>query len=132
MIDGLEPKYYNPAGPGFRRRKRDLFWGLQRFTGPVEDVVLTEGVFDAVWFPNRLSIMGKNITPQQINILNQIGPRRLTIALDGEARREAADIAYRISQSFSGRIYIAEYPRDSDPDSFRFDNGPVEQARRVA
>lgn len=119
------PRYVVPSLSAFLTRKNHLLWGLHRsgfYRG--KSLVLVEGVFDAVWEPNRLALLGKRISPEQIDVVNRLSFEEITVMLDGDAQKEAMTICQTLSsESTKRRIYRVRLPYGFDPDQLR--TGPV-------
>lgn len=96
--------------------KTATMWGLHRLTAGCEEVVLTEGVFDAVWFPTGLALFGKTVSDDQISILNRIAPQRVTLCLDRDATSEQQENVLRLVHGYSGEVWVRELLRHADPD----------------
>jgi len=134
IID-VEPKYVNPPTGWFKHRKSDLLWGLHRTAAsPPSCIVLCEGIFDAVWGKNRLALLGKTISQNQIKVVDQIGCSEVVVMLDGEAHREAVRVAVQIADALSLRVFVVSIPAGKDPDDLREDgDGYLHQCReRIA
>lgn len=82
-------------------------------------VVLVEGVFDAAKLPNAAAILGKSMTAAQVRRLAVYAPSRVTVFLDGDAPREAAQLARYLSAGLGdAMIRVVTYPaadRRRDP-----------------
>ena len=84
-----------------------------------ELVVLTEGVTDAwaVGKEHGAGLFGKQLRPFQAKILYElIGPKRVLVALDGDAYEEAQQIAMDLS-ALIPRVDVLELPHGEDPAS---------------
>lgn len=110
-------KYLNPATGTFPVTKSEVLWGLHRIKPRQDEVILCEGIFDAVWDRRRVALLGKTLSRQQLEILKQIRPRKVSVMLDGEATREAARIAETLGASAGWRVDRFELPVKEDPDS---------------
>lgn len=111
------PKYRNPPMSGFPLGgKSKNVWGLHRLCKSARHLVLCEGVFDAVWERNRLALMGKNISEDQVEIIHKIEPREITVFLDNDAQRDAILVCKILSKRVSCSIWNATPPTGKDPD----------------
>ena len=88
-----------------------------------------EGVFDAAWRRDRLALLGKNISEEQIEILRQIGAPTIVVLLDGDAHREAVEVGVRIGEEISCRIDVCKLPFGLDPCNIGCGTGTIERNR---
>jgi len=103
-----------------RYRKSELLWGLHRIRLPVHELVLCEGILDAVWGDNRLAILGKSLGGEQTKtIVKRIKPTSVTFMLDGDAHEAAMTAANKLADFYHGPIHVVQLPSGSDPDSLR-------------
>ena len=115
IFDGFE-RYQCPPLEYFAKRKSQCLWGLHRIRGSQSLTVVCEGIFDAVWEKNRVAILGKSISDQQVDILRRITTEEICVLLDGEAAAEGAQACKRIAKRWAGRVSLARLPLDLDPD----------------
>lgn len=113
------PKYLHPAIGSFLFRKMELLWGLHRFRGSVDTLVLCEGILDAVHGTNRVALLGKSLSEPQIRILKKLHPREIVFLFDGGTEKESTYAATKLMKYFSGRISRVTLPVGKDPDSLR-------------
>lgn len=128
-IVDIEPPYLY-VGVG---RKSGQLWGVHRVSPREPMLVLTEGVFDAVWERNRLALLGKSLSRTQTDTLCLLCPNEIVFMFDGDAYREATEAACKLAGRFSGRISVVRLPRTQDPDNLR-ENGQryIERRERIA
>lgn len=119
MFDTVSPKYLYPSMGSFPCNKGEVLWGLHRIRGPVKTLTVCEGIFDALWVDHGVALLGKTISPSQTQTIVQIGPKEITVVLDGDARKEAAVVASHIAKSITVPIYNVALPCGTDPDDFR-------------
>lgn len=117
ICEGAEPKYLNPPLQLCRKRKSHLLWGLHRLSHPLDRVVLVEGIFDAVWSQDRLALLGKTISPIQIQLLKRWVLDEITVMLDGDAHYAAAKVADTLVRNWKGKVSIIHLPAGMDPDT---------------
>ena len=112
------PPWMNPSLKMFGVRKSELLWGVHRIKGKVDNLILCEGIFDAVHYPNALALLGKTISTEQVLTLSRIGPQEITVVLDGDAAQREAIL---ISNQLRGiiPIYRIELPFGKDPDTIK-------------
>lgn len=121
-------KYLNPITGTFPVTKSGVLWGLHRIRPRQDEVILCEGIFDAVWDRRRVALLGKTLSKQQLEILRQIKPRKVSVMLDGEAGRDAARIAETLGASAGWMVDRFDLPIREDPDSLG--NVDLERFRR--
>jgi DNA primase len=108
-IKNSRVKYKNPDAP-----KNEIIFNesLINWNG---DIYLTEGVFDAMFLPNSIPLLGKYVSEKLLNALYEKSGGYVIIALDGDAYDNALSL-YRILNGgrLFGRIKIAKLPKDKD------------------
>lgn len=102
--------WFSSAAPG----KSSCMWGLHRIRG-MKEIVIVEGVFDAVWHPNRLAIFGTRISREQIRQIAALRPDRVTVALDPGYLDDAIILASTLAQRITTRIMLWD-PKDEKRD----------------
>ncbi len=112
------PKYKHPRKETLERLGGKSFWGLQ-YCKSETDLVLVEGVFDACHVPGRLAIMGSSLTLSQIEILQQLEAKSVTVMLDGDALEQTGKILSQLIGRGFKNLYLVRLPWDQDPDSLR-------------
>lgn len=83
-----------------------------------ENVVVVEGVFDKLALGGSgVAILGKQITDEQIALLQKKSVKTVTVLLDGEAWREAKQLAYEIRKKLWGvqLVKALRLPFGQDP-----------------
>lgn len=111
-IQGREPKVLTPFG---NHQNRYCF-NLDRIWGERDDVVIVEGVFDALTIPERaVATFGKKITSEQVLRLKEAGMRHITFCWDNDAV-EAESFALRWRGLFE-TMSLLELPEGEDPSS---------------
>jgi len=104
--------------------KTDVLFRLECLNGGT--VVLTEGIFDALKTEQAIGrshrascLLGKTISQRQIRLLRSAGVEWITVFLDGDANREAADLAIKLYKHKFG-VRLVQYPNhmhEADPGS---------------
>lgn len=132
------PVWWAPPEDQCLVKKSWCLWGLHRFRDQVPSVGLCEGIFDAIWKPNRLALLGKNVGRKQVESILEFGPEEITILLDGgsgttdDTRGASLDIGRNLqTYGFSGSIYRRNLPPGSDPDLYGRDRIPLPERERI-
>lgn len=109
----LKPKVLTPPGEGGSGIKNYVF-NLTN-ASKTRHLVIAEGVFDAIALgPRGIAIFGKEATPQQLSLIINSKPERITIALDPDARKEALRLAKTLSFNIDD-IRIMNFHGEKDP-----------------
>ncbi len=131
MFSSVMPKYYTPPMGTTPKRKHEVLWGLHRWANTsYSQIILCEGVFDAVWFPGALALMGKSIGAEQIEILRVLD-REVIVILDGDAKYEAAKIVHKMHRVIP-RIKWVRLPYGWDLDSLMRAGGKRDDILKAA
>lgn len=102
-------KYKNPDVP-----KNEIIFNenLINWNG---EIYLTEGVFDAMFLPNSIPMLGKFVSEKLFNTLYEKAGGYIIIALDGDAFENAKEIYHHLNGGrLFGRIKILKLPSDKD------------------
>lgn len=77
-----------------------------------EELVICEGVISAIKAGVRRSValFGKSASPPQIELISQMGAKRIYIALDLDAHAEAEKLYLQLTRRFRGQVYKVETP----------------------
>jgi DNA primase len=122
-----EDKYKLPDG----FKKSHVLFNLSRVlarTAPPRHLVLVEGYFGALWLDklgyDAVALMGSRISPEQLGLLAQAAPERITVLLDGDApgREAASELVPLLARSFFVRDAVLapeEEPDRLDPARLR-------------
>lgn len=111
----FKPRYKNPPLELVSRRDK-LFGYNYHQLNPGRDLYLMEGVFSALAAGEEgVASFGKMLTFEQIDKLTRLNPKTLYVCLDGDASREAAELAWTLNRRMSGKIYIVPLPLELDP-----------------
>ena len=113
-IDGREPKTLFPPKGGIWPGKGGIVWGLDRIPSGGE-VIICEGVFDAAVAPGGVAILGKIISPPQVQAIG-IRAGVIRIMLDGDAFDAAMDVRDAFLERFPRvQISVVCVPETKDP-----------------
>jgi DNA primase len=97
-------------------RKGEALFNLDRLWGR-EDVVLVEGIFDALALPDQaVAVLGSRLSAAQIRLLVESGARRLTFCFDPDVSglKAVANLAEQLVARFDD-IRVAHLPAGTDP-----------------
>jgi len=111
-IGDRQPKVLTPPGG----RTGTVLFNLDRLWGR-EDVVLVEGIFDALAMPDRaVAVLGSRLSAAQIRLLIESGVKRLIFCFDPDQSgcRAVANIAEQLVARFDD-ICIAHLSMGTDP-----------------
>lgn len=116
-----EPKFYNPAAS----YKSELVYRLSGVRP--KKIVIVESIFNALTLENAsiggimvMALLGKTISPIQIQSVLRFEKRlrEIVIALDGDARRDAVEIAGKFWAAAPGIVVrVASIPEGHDINS---------------
>jgi hypothetical protein len=114
----LEPKILNPYG----ERKSILFnWNTaQKFS----EIFVMEGVFSALtMYPYGVATFGKEVTEEQIFKIIRSKVKIVNIVLDGNAVKDAYDVANRIlNLTNKVKVKVLELRKEAQPDDYGFEH----------
>lgn len=111
------PAYRNPPTGAFPYGKSEVLWGLHRIRANEKNLIICEGIFDAVWMKNAIALCGKSISQQQIDLIRQLAPREVTVMLDGGVERGTMEMCKSLSKKSTFRVSYITLPDGEDPDS---------------
>ena len=77
---------------------------------------LGDDIFDALWSCDRVAVLGKSISKDQVLLISKWCTEEIIIMLDGTAHKEAGRMAQMIAQHWQGKVSIAHLPSGVDPD----------------
>lgn len=119
-----EPKYLNPKDVS----KKHYLFGLEQAKN-YNWVIITEGVFSAIAAgPNAVATFGKAVSNEQRSMILDTGFQHVYVALDGDARAEAIELAKWFS-SRNQSVFLVDMPMDQDPDSDILFHERIKQAK---
>lgn len=82
-----------------------------------DTVVIAEGVISAIAVGyNAVATYGKEVTPTQLTMLVQAAFDHYVVALDGDAKKEALNLAERLSRR-GCKVSLVQFKQDEDPAS---------------
>lgn len=120
----IHPKYLNTRGLA----KKDTLVGIDKVKGAVKQVTLVEGMIDALYLNAHgvatVALGGKDIHPEQIELLREKGIEEVTVFLDRGEDMATKNIGIKLA-SAGFRVYVVSLPSDSpykDPEEMARDN----------
>lgn len=105
-IGKAKQKYYNAEDTN----KLKIIFN-ENFINPDADIILAEGIFDAMSLPNALPLMGKTLSSvsEIYNYLIKYPTQNIIIFLDNDAMADAQKIAQKLNNAgLCGRIKIID------------------------
>ena len=80
-----------------------------------KDIYLCEGVFDSVFLPNSIAMLGKHLSKLLFETLYEKAKSNIIIALDGDAWENAVKLYHELNGgNLFGKIKILKLPEDKD------------------
>lgn len=128
------PKYMNTAETALFK-KGELLYGMYENSKAIKETkeaMLVEGYIDVITmaangFPIALAPMGTALTAKQFSLIGDMGVKKLTVCLDGDAAgQRAADRTIDIVMDQwhpSMQVMVAVLPDGHDPDSMIREHG---------
>ena len=102
-------KYKNPEFP------KDEIIFFENLIDWNKNITLVEGVFDSIFIPNSIPMLGKHMSPLLFNTLYEKTNGDITIALDGDAWENAISLYHELNGgNLYGKIKIVKLPLDKD------------------
>ena len=87
-----------------------------------EDIYLVEGVFDSVFLPNSIPMLGKHMSQLLFETIYKKSKKDIIISLDGDAWDNAIKLYNELNGGeLYGRIKIVKLPKDKDVCDLRGD-----------
>ena len=108
--------YWNPPLGLYPQRKSTVLWGLHRIRKPLPAVLVCEGVFDALWFPGAVAVLGKTASEAQIDLMNRVSRDEIIVMLDGDLDKSSGFLAEKIARRVSRHVSVVDLPAGKDPD----------------
>jgi len=98
-------------------RFSEMLWGLREAEAEqAKQIVLCEGVFDAVKFDGGVAMFGKTLSPAQEDLIVKASfDRNVYVCTDGEAKEEGAKIAAGLARRCVKNVYQMFLPFGTDP-----------------
>lgn len=115
-------KEKSPSNEDYQISKSEVIFNIDKAARQYHSAVISEGIFDALaWGGIGVSLLGKELYDEQMNILldyRELLSDGLYIAIDWDARKQATEMAERLSNYFD--VKIVNIPRKyDDPNKFR-------------
>jgi DNA primase len=102
-------KYKNPDSP----KDEIIFW--ENLVNWGQDVYLVEGVFDGVFLPNPIPMLGKHLSKLLFDTLYEKANGDIIICVDGDAWDDALNLYHTLNGGrLYGKIKIVKLPKDMD------------------
>lgn len=79
-----------------------------------EPIYVVEGVFDSLFLPNSIPMLGKHMSDHLFDLLYDKA-KKITIVLDGDAWNDAENLYHRLNcGKLMGKVNIVKLPKDKD------------------
>ena len=102
-------KYMNPEA------EKDIIIFNESLIDWEKDIYLCEGVFDALFLPNSIAMLGKHMSELLLNTLYEKAKGNIIIALDGDAFKDAVRLYEELNGGvLYGKIKVLKLPEDKD------------------
>lgn len=102
-------KYMNPEA------EKDIIIFNESLIDWGKDIYLCEGVFDALFLPNSIAMLGKHMSELLLNTLYDKSKGNIIIALDGDAFKDAVRLYEELNGgTLYGKIKVLKLPEDKD------------------
>jgi DNA primase len=102
-------KYKNPEFP------KDEIIFFENLIDWNKNITLVEGVFDSIFIPNSIPMLGKHMSSLLFNTLYEKTNGDITIALDGDAWEDGLTLYHELNGgNLYGKIKIVKLPLDKD------------------
>jgi len=95
--------------------------GLHRLQHGEEEIVLVEGLFDAVWDRKRVCMFGSSLSLRQTAILISLHPKSITVALDSDKYDVARGLASGVAMLYTAPVFVVKLPMGQDPCDLGFE-----------
>jgi len=80
-----------------------------------EDIYLTEGVFDSIFLPNPIPLLGKHISSKLFNLLYDKVEKNIIICLDGDAYKDSLKLYNDLNGGkLYNRVKLVKLPYNKD------------------
>lgn len=114
-LSNTRMKYKNPEA------QKEIIIFNENLINWYETIYLVEGVFDAIFLPNAIPMLGKYMSD---NLFTKLYERafKIVIVLDGDAWNNAEKLYHRLNcGKLMGRVWIVKLPIDKDIADLRGD-----------
>ena len=102
-------KYKNPE------QEKDKIIFNEHLINWDEDIYIVEGVFDGIFAPNSIPMLGKHMSELLFNTLYEKANKNIILVLDGDAWKDSVRLYHELN---GGRLYgsikIVKLPEDKD------------------
>jgi DNA primase len=80
-----------------------------------EDIYLTEGVFDSIFLPNPIPLLGKHLSNKLFTLLYEKAEKNIILCLDGDAYKDSLRLYNELNGgNLYDRIKMVKLPYDKD------------------
>ncbi len=101
-------KYKNPEA-----QKEIIIWN-EHLIKWHEPIFLVEGVFDGIFLPNSIPMLGKFLSENLFNKLYEKA-KKIVIVLDGDAWDDAVRLYHKLNcGKLMGKVWVIKLPKDKD------------------
>ena len=108
-IPNTKAKYKNPEA------EKDKIIFNEHLIDWKKDIFLVEGVFDGLFLPNSIPMLGKHMSQLLFETLYKKTKKNIIISLDGDAWDDAVKLYNELNGGeLYGRIKIVKLPKDKD------------------
>ena len=118
--NNVKMKEKSPSNESYQISKSQVIFNIDNASALYNSCVLSEGIFDALSFGDiGSSLLGKRMSDYQLAILldyRSLLTNGVYIALDGDARKDALDMARELYNYFP--VHLINLPKDEDPNSY--------------
>lgn len=105
-------RYKNPKSS----RKNEIVFNLHRIPEGIEELHINEGCINSIIAgTNSVATFGKYVSDTQLSLILAKSPKKIYVALDQDARKQALELCRRIkSRSPDMEVYLVELPPEVD------------------
>ena len=115
-VPNTRAKYKNPE------QEKDKIIFNESLIDWDKDIYLVEGVFDSIFLPNSIPMLGKHMSELLFNTLYERANKNIILALDGDAWKDSVRLYHELN---GGRLYgsikVIKMPEDRDIADLRGD-----------
>jgi DNA primase len=102
-------KYKNATAP-----KDEIIFN-EHLINWTEDIYLTEGVFDSIFLPNSIPLLGKHVSDKLFNLLYDKAEKDIIVCLDGDAYKDSLKLYNNLNGGkLYDRIKLVKLPYNKD------------------
>lgn len=104
----VKMKYKNPES------QKDLIIFNENLINWEEEIYLVEGVFDSIFLPNSIPLLGKVLSERLFDELYNKA-QKITIILDGDAWENSLNLYHKINIGrLFNKVFLVKLPKDKD------------------